>query len=115
MSKFAEKVRAPRDQAPQMPEWFEAVYSNLPEIACVLAGTPKGPGGEPAVPAMSIIIKDYQGRLQFTLSRKGSPDMWSGVIEDPGSLLLSLEAALQAGNYSQVVIQNGRAGHRPQF
>lgn len=110
MSKFHDRARQGKSDNDGPGPWFQPLYDQLPEIACVLAGTPKGENGEPAVPGMSIIIGVYQGRLQFTLSRKGSPDMWCGVIEDPGSLLVSLEAALQAGQYDLVQKNSSRAG-----
>jgi len=115
MSKFAERVRAPGQGADALPPWFDELYEQLPEIASVLAGTPKGENGEPAVPPMSITLKSYQGRLQFTLSRKGSPDMWCGVIERPSTLLVSLEGALGSGAYEPVTRDSNGAGHKGKF
>lgn len=110
MSKFHDRARTKEVSDSGPGPWYDALYPHLPEVASVLAGTPKGENGEPAVPGMSIIIGVYQGRLQFTLSRKGSPDMWCGVIQDPGSLLVSLEAALQAGEYDLVQKSSKGAG-----
>jgi len=115
MSKFHERARQGKEVVAEKPEWFDRLNSMLPETCAVLFGTPKGPNDEAAVPAMSIILKVYQGKLQFTLCRQGSPDMWSGTIDDPCALQTSLEAALIAGQYVPVEKKATRGGHTGKF
>jgi len=115
MSKFHDRARSGKEPHVNLPEWYERLNSMLPETCAVLFGTPKGPNDEPAVPAMSIILKVYQGKLQFTLCRQGSPDMWSGTIDDPCTLQTSLEAALMAGQYEPVEKKSARSGQSGKF
>lgn len=115
MSKFHDRVRAPKEDGDRIPAWFEQLFDLLPEVATVLMGTPKGPNGEPPVPPMSIIIANYKGTLQFTLSRKGDPQMYCGTIEDPKALLVSIEAALLAGEYDPVEKNGKGSSYKGQF
>jgi hypothetical protein len=114
MSKFHDRARKKETPEQGPPAWYQPLAEHLPELASVLAGSPKGPNGEPPVAPLSLIISTYQGSLQFCISRKGGDDMWFGTITNPQTLLIDVEAALQ-GNLLTYQSKRKKGGFTGQF
>lgn len=108
MSSIHDRLRTSTAKEEGKPQWYDAVWERYPNIADVLAGCPKGPNGEPAVPPMSILIKSFQGQLQFSFSVQGESSGWSGPVDAPESLLEAIELRLAAGAVTAFDKNSGR-------
>jgi len=72
------------------------VAEEHPAIAWLLAGRPKDHPEGGMLP-LSLILFFDSGKLKFAFSSRSSTECCFGCVDDPTSILASVEAALRAG------------------
>lgn len=107
MSSIHDRIRNGKSEKGAVPRWIDLLAEHCPNVAGVFAGDPGQPPDRPAIAPMSIILIPKPDGLQFCLSRKGESGAWFGSVDDPKSLLLSLEAALAEGALTYSEKQQG--------
>jgi len=91
---FLQSFRGEYNPSKRDEMWAPLLSQEFPTLCEALQGTPPDVKGTDAVPPLTLMIFQKEGKLRFSLSNRDFPRAFYGAIGDPLHVLESIEDAL---------------------